>query len=1040
MDTETQVLSDAQMQLQGFSPELRAETEQRLAEISHTELVSEAMFGEAELKPEAELGAEHQPQLDRVSGYTESSGDVLQAAHTELMASGKPEADITFFDIANKGQELAIAASKEAKLVGKPEAAIAAIETLLVIESLGASEKPGGQAEHAAKIGRTLVAEGLAMELIDATVKTQDIVALGKNSTRSLRQVNNANVHLLHAATGYRFEPGDDSPQKIDQPLDPSFLECADHLALAKLAQNQEHDQQKAQQQLDEALRAATNDQELDPKAIVEALTMAQQSPNKQLQETLRQIRENRKVGSVEYRGNDRNTHQLDEVVVTLASSGQTELVKSLLSSSPNEVAALTHCLSVHEELPQSQKETIIHELSELHQQKQQALEATLKASGANEEAIYWATHSTTDPDSAANITQECWDTVGNTNEGRLKMADGGYDLAVAAEGVQSIYDHGLKEYSTEALRGLRQLSTKEEKDAYLNSLQAALGTLKAITEAEPGLYVEARHILPSLSQFKNPVAALEAAKTYFGPEEYLTNIQALNGILKPPFGLSELVDFRSQDITAIAEFRDYLSEHQLDNWLILNAAQTLLQSEDPGARAALIIEAFNIAQVTALDNTGMLGCISTDEDPLPRARAVAVIKQQLTGLSDDVIHKGIINELARSTEPEEEAAAYVKANRALQEHGLSLDDIGLNNKFLHIVSFPGEYGAQEVEKFCSNWKIQKQCKEAYQEIAQTYVGTEQSYRTVGKVRIQLEQIPELQTRFSKAGVDPSLSKALFSSWATYSGLSHELYDHDAANRIVTEEKAQTAAEKQTIQITKQVEAFFDYTQNYSPQEAVQIVNLFGICNFMRYQPGQLHGQLESWKTGQTLPKNILVSAQSDWNGVMSSAGKNFSNMLGKEGFFCFEAGDSIGLAHVAVAIGNRERAHGRDPQQQNSIENFIINAHANAESIRLGVNGEKISTTDYIRSLTSSKEQTSQIRNNSYKHHLGSNFRIILKACSTAGDVETGKNIAESISDHMQVELAASKTLTYSVVINPDGTVVFNEGKDPTTVYNPAS
>ena len=60
------------------------------------------------------------------------------------------------------------------------------------------------------------------------------------------------------------------------------------------------------------------------------------------------------------------------------------------------------------------------------------------------------------------------------------------------------------------------------------------------------------------------------------------------------------------------------------------------------------------------------------------------------------------------------------------------------------------------------------------------------------------------------------------------------------------------------------------------------------------------------------------------------------------------------------------------------------------------------------------------------------------MKACSTAGEVGYGKNIAESIADHHDVRVEASKEITSgSIIIDPDGSVRFNGGDVPSTVYS---
>jgi hypothetical protein len=59
----------------------------------------------------------------------------------------------------------------------------------------------------------------------------------------------------------------------------------------------------------------------------------------------------------------------------------------------------------------------------------------------------------------------------------------------------------------------------------------------------------------------------------------------------------------------------------------------------------------------------------------------------------------------------------------------------------------------------------------------------------------------------------------------------------------------------------------------------------------------------------------------------------------------------------------------------------------------------------------------------NTYRRHLGNEYRVILLACSTAGEVLYGKNIAKSLSDGHEVVVEGSDTFTQGgITINADG------------------
>jgi hypothetical protein len=272
----------------------------------------------------------------------------------------------------------------------------------------------------------------------------------------------------------------------------------------------------------------------------------------------------------------------------------------------------------------------------------------------------------------------------------------------------------------------------------------------------------------------------------------------------------------------------------------------------------------------------------------------------------------------------------------------------------------------------------------------------------------------------------------MIASWASYSSLRRRLYKDDEMRTSVNPEDIDGTLAEQGKRIVQQAEALTTYVERFGTEEALAIIETFGIYNFMRYQPELLHEQLISWKSGALTVKNVVVGARSDWNGAVDDVGSSFHKLFGDDGLFFFEANDSTELAKVAVAVGNRERANGRIPEEVSGLENFVIDGHANPRGILLGTEGQKIDTGDYLLGLPNSQ------KSNNYQRHLGKRFRVILKACSTAGEVGYGKNIAESIADYHDVKVEASKEITSgSIIIDPDGAVRFNGGDVPSTVYS---
>ncbi|MCA1806606.1 MAG: hypothetical protein LC687_01905, partial [Actinobacteria bacterium] len=295
----------------------------------------------------------------------------------------------------------------------------------------------------------------------------------------------------------------------------------------------------------------------------------------------------------------------------------------------------------------------------------------------------------------------------------------------------------------------------------------------------------------------------------------------------------------------------------------------------------------------------------------------------------------------------------------------------------------------------------------------------------------RLRDLPETRAQLERLGVASELAEAMLDSWLSYSALHRRLYNDGEKRSKVVGEDIDSTLEGQGKQVAEQVAALARYVESYGVEETTELVDTFGIYNFIRYRPEQLHNQLLSWQSGEVPARNIVASAHADWNGSMADAGRSIERVLGEDGLFCFEVNDKVDIAKLAVAVGNRERAMGREPEKDGGIKNFVINAHASPTGMLLGTRGQYFEVSDYT------EEPLNGQRANTYRRHLGSNFRVILKACSTAGEVTHGKNIAETISDYHDVRVEGSKVDTSgSIIIEPDGTVRFNRGEVPSTVY----
>jgi hypothetical protein len=264
-------------------------------------------------------------------------------------------------------------------------------------------------------------------------------------------------------------------------------------------------------------------------------------------------------------------------------------------------------------------------------------------------------------------------------------------------------------------------------------------------------------------------------------------------------------------------------------------------------------------------------------------------------------------------------------------------------------------------------------------------------------------------------GIEPERQKLLLEAWSSFipQSIKNNTYNREKSAYIVNE-----------------IMALRDYIDVYGIEELKSVMDTFGITYFKRYKKESLHQQLIDWQEGAIEPVDIAITAVYDHNGALGDiesevSGTNKDN----KGILFFEARDSLQMAKFLVAIGNRERNNGRNPEQTGSVKNLVILAHGSPDSIALGSRSQRLATGDYEKPDSKLKKEI-----NTYRNHLGNNFKVILVACSTAGVNGIDRNLAETISDEHDTLVDASMTTIYGLAVPAKaGVAVFrvsDEGK----------
>jgi len=843
-----------------------------------------------------------------------------------------------------------------------------------------------------------------------------------------LNSVANNSRDLLRATSPLDFDYDFSEIETKDPDTDLSKLGCGDLTVLASLADK------------DSSLGLASKDvmilavrkmkiEEVDADDFTKALIAANEIIGKsdELESSLSSLRGRRKSGDVNYRINDPNTYKLDAVMFNLVQQGHDYLMMGLLSSSPNESDNFESYVRTHGISDEDTAETL-KKIADMRVEKEQQLVDSMKKNGANDETIAWIIGSTSDPDSAAGIKAIFWAQLENNYSLREVLLSGN-NLLENSVSLTKINDLGLEKYSRILISIVNNIGDEGIQNKYLTSFKEAESILSKINE-NGAISSNMESILGQLASFEDPVMAIRAAKELFGEDEYLKNIYNLRSLVHPDsLQYAEVITFSQNNIDALVNVRNYILKAGLDLGYLSLAAKTISNSGNPIALSQTITSSLEIAKSVLQKDKNIIYELMKKENPVAFSKALSEIDAAILS-TNEPFRQSLYKRIFDSPEPEKTAQLMIKTQNEIIGQSITLDEMKDKDFFDAMIVVANADDPKEVVKFCSNWKVKKEGEIAYGKFWGT--AAEGGLEKLDPLLLpSLKDYPELRARFNAIGITPELAEDIFNSWNTKSELKSLLYNDDRTIPETKPEDIQSALPMQAEILIPKIEALEKYISEYGLEETKKIIDIFGIFHFSRYSDGILHKQLIQWEDSEAPIRNIVVTAKSDWNGALDSAGKPYESLLENEGTFYFEVNDRIQLARVAVSAGNRERSMGRNPEQESQLRNFIINAHASPDGILLGVNGDRLSVEDYLEvPLNGAKANT-------YKKHLGSNYRVILKACSTAGEVEDGKNIAESISDGHEVRVEGSNVLTYgSISIDPDGNISFNNGKVRAIVY----
>lgn len=798
------------------------------------------------------------------------------------------------------------------------------------------------------------------------------------------------------------------------------------------------HQQQQANDVLESSiagLRESGNP--TTPEALSTAIIEAMASDPETTKAHLAGLCTAREVGSP-YRDNDGAKYKLDATLIELVRHGQLEAAKGLVSSSPNEAKVIDFPLT-NAALEPEETEKVRSTIARLSDEKQRELVTALTSKGLDTQSADTLIQTADSPDSAAAVPQKFWQALpAYPDAARSEFSVNSGDIAARAELISGVVDRGLGDYAGEFVPNATKLKDPAERERYLDSARQATDTLEAIEPDGPSSAAR-QNAIKGVAPFADPMTALRATEAVLGASSADSIRQFAALCDKYPTDLVRFQpDFASALAMANADLRDKQLPDQERAQYLESIARRVRSEATPLQTYGSIRQGLAVIDQDFEGSPDFADRVIRGNQPLEIAQALRGAKPLLDGATP-ALKNLFVDTLATGNEPLSITDAFLETSRRLSEQAINSGSID-SKSFMSLNRLIEAHRGSEqldakVERFCTNWKIDSEYADAYGRGLAPVAESGLASSIDRALKPRYEDMPTLAAEFTKAGLSDEAGRAMFDTWtefAAFGAMRHEL--GDKATPEVSAYQLAEVAKTQTEMFASQAEAFTGYCDRFGADELRSVMDTFGIRNFRRYKPDQLHDQLVGWNDGKEPYENVIIAAQSDWNGAIKDVGSELTAQIGRSAVY-FEAGDSASLAKDLVAVGNRDRAHGRDPLRGGTVKNLIIHGHANPNSILLGGgkdNNGEIHVRDFI--TLSAKRARIDGRANDYRQHLGPDFRVILQACSTAGTPTSGLNIAETLSNEHNVEVAGSPFTTKGAfIIEPNGDVTFRtDEKDP--------
>mgnify|MGYP003585121512 CR=1 FL=1 len=281
-----------------------------------------------------------------------------------------------------------------------------------------------------------------------------------------------------------------------------------------------------------------------------------------------------------------------------------------------------------------------------------------------------------------------------------------------------------------------------------------------------------------------------------------------------------------------------------------------------------------------------------------------------------------------------------------------------------------------------------------------------------------------------RLGFSGEVARQLLDGWFSKRPLRQAI--RDSNNNEVSDALIKKSKDALLKHYTNELDSLIRAIDEIGLHDCISVIETFGITHFSTHKPKDLQDQLQRWLAGDPAVKNIVLQGRADWNGAFSKFPQESRDTLMNAGaatddIIFFEVDSIADVLRTIRKVGIRERKHGREP----SVDNVIVGVHGGPTIVRLG--DDDISTVDEIEKEI---QANGDLLQNLANKHLGDHYIIILYACSVTEKVAEGSNYVQALSILSGRVAHGADRPPHGMTINPDRSVIFGGESVKTKTY----